>query len=75
MIRLKKLAFITEKRLLKEVGLFDVYEGDNIESGKKSYALYFILRDDEKTLTDEEIDQTMNRLIKVYTEKLNAHVR
>jgi phenylalanyl-tRNA synthetase beta chain len=72
---IEKLAFMTEKRLLKEVGLFDVYEGDNIESGKKSYALYFILRDDEKTLTDQEIDQTMNRLIKVYTEKLNAHVR
>ncbi len=72
---IEKLAFTTEKKLLKEVGLFDVYEGEKIEAGKKSYALYFILQDDQKTLTDEEIDKTMNRLIKVYTEKLNAQVR
>jgi phenylalanyl-tRNA synthetase beta chain len=72
---IEKLAFATEKKLLKEVGLFDVYEGEKIEAGKKSYALYFILQDDLKTLTDEEIDKTMKRLIKVYTEKLNARVR
>lgn len=72
---IEKLAFATEKKLLKEVGLFDVYEGEKIEAGKKSYALYFILQDDQKTLTDEEIDKTMNRLIKVYTEKLSARVR
>jgi len=46
-----------------------------IEAGKKSYAVFFILRDDQKTLTDAEIDKTMNRLIKAYTEKLNARVR
>jgi len=72
---IEKLAFATEKKLLKEVGLFDVYEGEKIEAGKKSYALYFILQDDQKTLTDEEIDKVMNRLIKVYTERLNARVR
>jgi phenylalanyl-tRNA synthetase beta chain len=72
---IEKLAFATEKKLLKEVGLFDVYEGEKIEVGKKSYALYFILQDDQKTLTDEEIDKVMNRLIKVYTERLNARVR
>jgi phenylalanyl-tRNA synthetase beta chain len=72
---LEKLAFATEKKLLKEVGLFDVYEGEKIEAGKKSYALYFILQDDKKTLTDEDIDKAMNRLIKVYTEKFNARVR
>jgi phenylalanyl-tRNA synthetase beta chain len=72
---IEKLAFATEKRLLKKVGLFDVYEGEKIEAGKKSYALYFILQDDQKTLTDEEIDKTMNRLIRVYTEKLKAHIR
>jgi phenylalanyl-tRNA synthetase beta chain len=71
----EKLAFATEKKLLKEVGLFDVYEGEKIEAGKKSYALYFILQDDQKTLTDEEIDKAMKRLIRVYTEKLNARVR
>ena len=72
---IERLAYETERKLLKEVGLFDVYEGEKIEAGKKSYALYFILRDDEKTLTDEEIDKTMNRLIKTYAEKLNARVR
>ncbi len=72
---IEKLAFATEKNLLKEVGLFDVYEGDKIEAGKKSYALYFILQDDQKTLTDEEIDKVMKRLIKVYTERLNAQIR
>jgi phenylalanyl-tRNA synthetase beta chain len=72
---LEKLAFATEKKLLKEVGLFDVYEGEKIEAGKKSYALYFILQDDQKTLTDEDIDKAMKRLIKVYTEKVNAQVR
>jgi phenylalanyl-tRNA synthetase beta chain len=72
---IEKLAFATEKKLLKKVGLFDVYEGEKIEAGKKSYALYFILQDDQKTLTDDEIDKTMNRLIKIYTEKLNARVR
>jgi phenylalanyl-tRNA synthetase beta chain len=72
---IEKLAFATEKKLLKDVGLFDVYEGEKIEAGKKSYALYFILQDDQKTLTDEEIDKAMNRLIKVYNEKLNALVR
>jgi phenylalanyl-tRNA synthetase beta chain len=73
--QIENLAFITEKQLLKEVGLFDVYEGEKIEAGKKSYAVFFILRDDQKTLTDAEIDKTMNRLIKAYTEKLNARVR
>jgi phenylalanyl-tRNA synthetase beta chain len=72
--QIENLAFITEKQLLKEVGLFDVYEGEKIEAGKKSYAVFFILRDDQKTLTDAEIDKTMNRLIKAYTEKLNARV-
>ncbi|MGA3012654.1 MAG: phenylalanine--tRNA ligase subunit beta [Bacteroidales bacterium] len=73
--QIKNLAFITEKKLLKEVGLFDVYEGEKIEPGKKSYAVSFILRDDQKTLTDTEIDKTMNRLIKAYSEKLSARVR
>jgi phenylalanyl-tRNA synthetase beta chain len=72
---IEKLAFETEKKLLKRVGLFDVYEGDKIESGKKSYAIFFILQDDMKTLTDDEIEKAMKRLIKVYTEKLNARIR
>jgi phenylalanyl-tRNA synthetase beta chain len=72
---LEKLAFETEKKLLKEVGLFDVYEGEKIEEGMKSYALWFVLQDEEKTLTDDQIDKVMNKLIKVYADRLNARIR
>lgn len=72
---IEDLAFSTEKKLLKKVGLFDVYEGEKIETGKKSYALYFILQDEQKTLTDEEIDKAMQRLVRAFTGKLNALVR
>ena len=72
---IEKLAYQTEKKLLKHVGLFDVYVGDKIVKGKKSYALNFILRDDEKTLTDKEIDKCMDRLIKAFSDNLNAQVR
>ena len=69
------LAFHTENRLLRRLGLFDVYEGDKIEKGKKSYAISLIFRDDEKTLTDKIIDKTMNRLIEAFTKELNASIR
>jgi phenylalanyl-tRNA synthetase beta chain len=72
---IEKLAYETERNLLKKVGLFDVYEGEKIESGKKSYALSFILQDELKTLTDKEIDNTMERLVKAFGNKLNAQVR
>ena len=72
---IEKLAYGTEKKLLKHVGLFDVYEGEKIVKGKKSYALNFLLRDDEKTLTDKEIDKCMDRLIKAFSDNLNAQVR
>jgi phenylalanyl-tRNA synthetase beta chain len=72
---LEKLAFETEKRLLKKVSLFDVYEGDKISSDKKSYALSFILQDENKTLKDEEIEKAMNSLMRVFEEKLNAQIR
>jgi len=72
---IEKLAFQTEQRLLHKVGLFDVYEGEKIEAGKKSYAISFILQDKEKTLTDAEIDEAMNRLIKSFTIKLHAQIR
>jgi phenylalanyl-tRNA synthetase beta chain len=71
---LEQLAYGTEKKLLRNVNLFDVYEGKNLEEGKKSYALSFTLRDDEKTLTDEEIDNTMGRLLKAF-EKAGAKLR
>lgn len=72
---IERIAFKTEKRLLKEVGLFDVYEGDKIEEGKKSYAVSFILRDDEKTLTDQEIDKVVSNLISAFEKQLNAKIR
>lgn len=72
---LEKLAFQTEKQLLRSVNLFDAFEGDKIEKGKKSYALSFILQDENATLTDAQIEKTMERLIKAYTEKAGAIIR
>lgn len=74
-IELEKLAFQTEKGILKKVNLFDVYEGDKIEQGKKSYALSFILQDETKTLNDKQIDKVMEKLMEVFEKTLNASVR
>ena len=56
------LAFQAEKIVLKDVDLFDVYEGDNLDEGKKSYAISFLLQDETKTLTDVQIDKIMQKL-------------
>lgn len=72
---LEELAFNTERKLLKDVNLFDIYEGDKLEAGKKSYALSFILQDEEATLNDKQIDNVMQKLMKNYTEKLGASIR
>ena len=72
---LRKLAFRTEKKLLKKVRLFEVYEGDKIEKGKKSYALSFTLLDEDKTLTDKQIDKTMLRIARAFETELGATVR
>ena len=72
---LLKIAKETDKNILKSVNLFDVYEGDKVPQGKKSYALSFILEDKTKTLTDKHIDKVMNKLIKSYENKLGAIVR
>ena len=72
---LARAAFATEKKLLKNVFLFDVYEGKNLEAGKKSYALSFILQDTENTLKDTQIEAVMNRLKKTFEEKFNATLR
>ena len=72
---IEKVAYATEKKLLKEIKLFDVYEGKNIEAGKKSYAVNFILQDETKTLTDKQIDTIMNRLIENLQTKLGAKLR
>lgn len=73
--QIKKIAFSTERRLLKQVNIFDVYEGKGIVSGKKSYAVSFILQDEQKTLKDAQIDDVMNRLIAAYKKELNADLR
>ena len=71
----EKIAFETERSLLRRVNLFDVYEGKNIEAGKKSYAVSFYLQDEEKTLTDKVIEKVMNKLIGAYTNRLSATIR
>lgn len=65
----------TEKKLLKSVELFDVYEGDKLPEGKKSYAVNFILQDAEKTLNDKAIDAIMNKLITNLKKQLGAELR
>lgn len=72
---IEKIARKTEQQLLKEMNVFDVYEGDKIAQGKKSYAISFILQNTEKTLTDEEIETTMNKLIKQFEKELGATLR
>lgn len=72
---LKKAAFETERKLLKQVVLFDVYEGKTLDSGKKSYALSFILQDEQNTLKDKQIENIMQRLQKTFEEKFDAHLR
>ena len=72
---IEKLAFQTERHLLKSITLFDVFEGEKIGEDKKSYAISFSLQNPDKTLTDKIIDKTMNRFIKIFEEKLNAKIR
>jgi phenylalanyl-tRNA synthetase beta chain len=72
---LVQAAYAVEKKLLKQVNLFDVYEGKNLEAGKKSYALSFILQDAENTLKDKQIEAIMTKLQKTFEEKFNAKLR
>ncbi len=65
----------SERRLLKDVTLFDVYEGKNLPEGKKSYAIALTLQDDEKTLQDKQIEAVMNKVIANLTKKLGAELR
>jgi phenylalanyl-tRNA synthetase beta chain len=73
--QLENLAYQSEKNVLKRVSLFDVYEGEKLPQGKKSYALSFILQDETATLTDKQIEKIMEKLIKVYQEKAGAEIR
>ncbi|MGR3809031.1 phenylalanine--tRNA ligase subunit beta [Jiulongibacter sp. NS-SX5] len=73
--KIKTLAEKTERKLLTAVNVFDVYQGDNLGEGKKSYAISFTLQDPQKTLNDKQIDKTMNRLIQVFESELGAEIR
>ncbi|MCZ4408091.1 phenylalanine--tRNA ligase subunit beta [Cryomorphaceae bacterium 1068] len=72
---IEKLAFAKAGNMLKEVGLFDVYEGKNLPEGKKSYAISFTLRDEKKTLTDKKIEQTMAQIQSELETALGAELR
>ena len=65
----------SEKKFLKEVDLFDVYEGKNLPEGKKSYAVNFILQDESKTLNDKQIDAIMTKIIANLKKELKAELR
>ena len=73
--QIEQIARQTEKKLLKNVELFDVYEGDKLPAGKKSYAVNFILQDNEKTMGDKQIDAIMQKLIANLKKQLNAELR
>ncbi len=73
--QIESIAYQTEKKLLKEVRLFDVYEGNRLPEGKKSYAVNFILQDETKTMGDKQIDAIMQKLIQNLTKQLNAELR
>jgi phenylalanyl-tRNA synthetase beta chain len=74
-VEIEKIAYSCEKKLLKEVKLFDVYEGKNLEAGKKSYAVNFILQDENKTLNDKQIEKIMAAIVKGLQDKLGAKLR
>ncbi len=73
--QIEQIACQTEKKLLRSVELFDVYEGKNLPAGKKSYAVNFILQDDQKTLNDKQIEAIMNKLITNLKKQLGAELR
>lgn len=73
--QVEEIARKTEKSLLKNISLFDIYEGDKLPKGKKSYAVSFTLLDDNSTLTDKQIDKVMEKLMSAYTEQLGAEIR
>lgn len=73
--KIEQIARQSEKKLLKSVELFDVYEGKNLPAGKKSYAVNFILQDNEKTLNDKAIEAIMNKIITNLKQQLGAELR
>jgi phenylalanyl-tRNA synthetase beta chain len=73
--QIKKVAFNVERKLLKSVNVFDVYEGDKLPADQKSYSVSFILQDTEKTLNDQQIDKTMQRLMGAFENEVGATIR
>ena len=73
--QLRDLAYRSERKLLQSVDLFDVYEGKGVPEGKKSYAISYILRDEEKTLNDQQIEKIMQKLVSTYERELGAQLR
>jgi len=73
--QIRKLALKTEKKILKDLNVFDVYVGDKIEATKKAYAISFTLQDEEQTLNDKQIETTMQKLIQAFEKELGAMIR
>ena len=73
--KIEQLSFAENKKLLRSVSLFDVYKGEKIETGKKSYAVSFTFLDEAKTLTDKDIDKVMNRLMDRFEKEIGAQIR
>jgi phenylalanyl-tRNA synthetase beta chain len=73
--QIKELAYKTEKNYLKKVSIFDVYKGEKLGADKKSYAVSFVLQDEDKTFTDKQIEKIMQKLMDVYKNELNAVIR
>ncbi|HNW57470.1 MAG TPA: phenylalanine--tRNA ligase subunit beta, partial [Bacteroidales bacterium] len=73
--QIRETALRTERNVLRDISLFDVYESDSLGKNKKSYAVSFVLRDDNKTMADKNIDRIMGNLIKAFEKELNAQIR
>lgn len=73
--QIEQIARNSEKKLLKKVELFDVYEGDNLPEGKKSYAVNFVLQDETKTMNDKQTDAIMNKIVANLEKQLGAVLR
>lgn len=72
---IRKVAYATEKKVLKEISLFDVYTGDKIPEGKKQYAINFVLQDPDKTLTDQAVEAIMKKLLETFKKEFKAELR
>ncbi len=72
---IKRLAFATEKKLLKSVNVFDVYNGDKLKDNQKSYSVSFVLQDQEKTLNEAQIEKTMDRFMQTFEKEIGAIIR